>query len=194
MAEAKAAPFCVGVVASAGGIDALTRILAPLPPDFPAAIVIVLHIDRNRPSLLAQILGRKTELDVRQTQGGELLAPGTVFVAPPDYHVEVCANRTLRLSDAPPVNHSRPSGNPLFLSLAEHYGEKAIAVVLTGYDGDGAVGLLGVRRAGGATMVQDEATSQQFSMPRTAIATGAVEQILDVDAIADALLKLVAIR
>lgn len=185
------APYCIGIVASAGGIDALSRLLAPLPRSFPAAVVIVLHIQPNRPSQLAEVLARATELRVRQAQGGELLAAGEVFVAPPDRHVEVTRDGFIRLTQAPREHYSRPSGNPLFLSLAQHYGTHAIAIVLTGYDGDGATGLLAVKEAGGATIVQDEASSKQFSMPRTAIDTGAVDQVLDVDTIAKALCRLV---
>ena len=191
-AKAGAAPFCVGIVASAGGIDALSRVLAPLPAAFPGSIVIVLHIAPDRMSALAEILSRATVLRVRQAEGGETLAAGEVLVAPPDRHVEVCADGTARLTEEAPEHHSRPSGDPLFRSLAEHYGDRAVAVVLTGYDGDGAQGLLAVRRAGGSTLVQDEATSKQFSMPRTAIATGAVEAVLDVDRIAARLGALVA--
>lgn len=190
-AEASRAPFCIGIVASAGGIEALCRVLAPLPSDFPAAIVIVLHIQKDRPSHLAQVLSRATVLRVRQSQGGELLEAGTILVAPPDRHLEVCADGTTRLTDAPQEHFSRPSGNPLFLSLAEHYGNRAVAVVLTGFDGDGATGLRAVKTAGGATLVQDEASSKHFSMPRAAIETGAVDQVLDVDGIADALRELV---
>lgn len=186
------AHFCVGLVASAGGVEALSRVLAPLPEGFPAAIVIVLHIQPDRVSQLAEILQRKTVLTVRQAEGGEVLTPGSVFVAPPDRHIEVCRDGTTRLTDAPREHFSRPSGNPLFLSLAEHYCERAIVAVLTGYDGDGADGLLAVKQAGGATMVQSEATSKQFSMPRKAIATGAVDQVLDVDGIAAALIRLVS--
>lgn len=186
------ARFCVGLAASAGGVNALSRVLAPLPSDFPAAVVVVLHLLAHSPSLLAGILDRKTPLRVRQAEGGETLAAGEVFVAPPDHHVEVCANGTLRLTQLPKEHHARPSGDPLFRSLAAHYGSRAVAVVLSGYDGDGAQGLLAVRQAGGATLAQDEATSLQLSMPRTAIATGAVQQVLDVDAIAAALGALVA--
>ena len=191
--EAKApARFCVGIVASAGGIDALSRVLAPLPENFPASILIVLHIMRDQPSRLAEVLGRKTLLGVSQAVGGESLDPGTVLVAPPNRHLVACADGRAALSDAPPQHFSRPSGDPLFLSMAEHYGSRAIAVVLTGFDGDGARGLLQVKEAGGTTLVQDEATSLQFSMPRTAIKTGAVDHVLGVDGIAAALQRLVS--
>ena len=187
----EAAPFCVGIVASAGGLDALARVLAPLPREFPAAILVVLHLAPRHASHLAAILGRATVLRVRQARGGETLAAGEVLVAPPDHHIEAGADGTARLTQAPKENRSRPSGDPLFLSLAEHYGDRAVVAVLTGYDGDGAQGLLAVKRAGGATMAQDEATSRQFSMPRTAIETGAVDRVLDLDGIAAALQGLV---
>lgn len=186
-----ASSFCIGLLASAGGVEALSRVLAPLPRDFPAAIAVVLHIQHDRESYLAEILQRRTVLRVRQARGGELLTPGSVFVAPPDRHLEVCGDSTTRLTDAPKEHFSRPSGNRLFFSLARYYGEKAVVAVLTGYDGDGAEGLLAVKRAGGATMVQDEATSRQFSMPREAIETGAVDEVLNVDGIAAALRRLV---
>lgn len=186
------APYCVGLVASAGGLDALARVLAPLPKEFPAAIVVVLHLQPDRLSLLAPILSNQTRLKVRQAKGGETLTAGKVLVAPPDRHIEVCANGTVRLTQSPKENFTRPSGDPLFFSLAEHYKDHAVVGVLTGFDGDGAQGLLAVKRAGGATLVQDEATSRQFSMPRAAIETGAVDQVLNVDEIGAELQKLVS--
>jgi two-component system chemotaxis response regulator CheB len=185
------ARYCVGIVASAGGVDALSRILTTLPADFPAAIAIVLHIQRNRESHLSTVLSRTSPLPVLQARGGELLRPGAVLVAPPNRHLIFRSDGTTALSDAPPEHFSRPSGNPLFASLAEHYGRHAIAAVLTGYDGDGAEGIKMVKAAGGATLAQNEATSFKFSMPRAAIATGAIDQVVGIDEIGKALLKLV---
>ncbi len=186
------ATFCIGIVASAGGVEALSRVISTLPGDFPAAIAIVLHLRADRPSLLAQILGRKTGLSVRQARGGEILAPSTVLVAPPDRHLIVRADGTAALTEAPRDHSSRPSGNPLFASLARNYGPHAIAVVLTGYDGDGAAGLKLVKESGGVTIAQNEASSAHFSMPQAAIATGAVDRIIALGDIGPALRELVA--
>lgn len=181
----------VAVAASAGGLEALGRVFAPLPADFPAAIVVVLHIEANRPSQLAHILGRQTSLGVKQAEEGDLLQAGWISVAPPGKHLLVNAEDTLSLSLAAKEHFSRPAADVLFRSVAASCGTRAIGVVLTGGDGDGASGMGAIKAAGGTTIAQDEATSQEFSMPHSAIATGDVDFVLAVGDIAAALVSLV---
>jgi two-component system chemotaxis response regulator CheB len=178
----------IGVAASAGGLRALTAVFAPLPPDFPAPIVVVQHLDPRHPSLLAGILGRATRLPVKEAQEGEGLRPGVVFVAPPDHHLLVNANGTLALTRTEMVHFVRPSADLLFESLAASIKARTLAIVLSGTGSDGAMGLRAVRRMGGTTIAQDEATSEFFGMPDAAIRTGFVDMILPLDRIAGAML------
>ena len=190
------APKCaveiIALLASAGGLKAISVVLAALPRDFPVPIVIVQHLSPRQPSLMAEILSRRTALRVTQAQEGEALRPAHVYLAPPDHHLLVTRQRTISLTLTEKVHHVRPSGDVLFESVAACYGAGAVAVILTGGDGDGATGLLAVKDAGGLTIAQDEASSESFSMPRTAIETGGVGHILALEDIAPMLLSLVA--
>lgn len=177
--------------ASAGGLTALTRVLAALPSDFPAAVLVVQHLARRQPSVMAQILRRSILLPVRDARGGDRLTAGQVLLAPPDRHLMVGADEDLALSDALPVHFVRPSADLLFSSLAEFLGDRTIAVVLTGSGCDGADGVVSVKRCGGRVIVQDEATSEFFGMPRSAMATGSADRVLPLDEIAPALIAMV---
>ena len=182
----------VAIVASAGGLQAISTLLAALPSEFPVPILIVQHLSPRQPSLMAHILSRRIALPVTQAEDGEALRPGHVYLAPPDKHLVVTRQKTLSLTLTEKVHHVRPSGDVLFASVAACYGGGAVAVVLTGGDGDGADGLRAVKDAGGQTIAQNEASSASFSMPRTAIATGGVDHILTLDAIAPMLVSLVS--
>jgi len=186
------APYdLVAIVASAGGVKALEEILAWLPADFPVPLAIVQHRSTQDPNLLARVLGRHTELAVKLAKNGEVLEPGTVYLAQPDLHLVVNDNRTLGMHDGRRIRHVLSSGNPLFESAAHALGERVLAVVLTGYGRDGTDGVQAVKRAGGTVIAQDEATSQVFNMPRSAIETGCVDHVLPVGEIGPALLQFV---
>jgi two-component system chemotaxis response regulator CheB len=182
----------VGVVASLGGIAALRRLLAGLPADLPAAVLVVQHVERRRPSRIAEMLAPSSALPVHEAREGEAMAEGVVYVAPPDRHLLAGPDGRLVLCDAPPEHWSRPSGDPLFRSIAAHYGPRGVAVVLTGRDSDGCGGVPEVRAAGGTVLVQDPQTALDGSMPRASIRTGAVDQVLSLDDIAPALVSAVA--
>jgi two-component system chemotaxis response regulator CheB len=174
-----ARPFWViGLVASAGGMSVLRELLASLPSTLPAALIVVQHLSPRHRSYLAEILARGTTLRVKTAEEGDRLHPGEVFVAPPDRHVVVNPDDTLSLCHSGRVRHVRPSGDVLFASLAVSCGARAIAVVLTGGDDDGATGARLVKAVGGTVIAQDQASSEEFAMPRAAIATGAVDQVL----------------
>jgi two-component system, chemotaxis family, protein-glutamate methylesterase/glutaminase len=189
--QAQPATYAIAIAASAGGLDALIRILSLLPADFPAAIVIVLHLQPDRESQLAPILSRRCHLDVQEASDGDVLMPSTVFVAPPDRHLVIRPGGVLALTDTPQRAYSRPSAEPLFESLAECYGTHGLAVVLTGMASDGSVAIKLVKAAGGRTIAQDEATSYRFSMPRASIATGDIDLVLPIDEIGPTLIKMV---
>jgi two-component system, chemotaxis family, protein-glutamate methylesterase/glutaminase len=178
----------VAMVGSAGGIAAMERVLQPLPGNLPAAVVIVLHLTPQHPSLLARVLARKTELDVREAQDGEALAAATVYVAPPDAHLLVTADGHLRLERSELVHHVRPSADALLLSIAHEYKGRCLAIVLSGTGRDGAEGAAAVHAAGGIVVAQDEATAEHFGMPGAAILTGGVDEVLALDDIGSAVI------
>jgi two-component system chemotaxis response regulator CheB len=181
----------VALAASAGGLKALTDVLAALPADFPAALVVVQHLDPRHRSLMAEILGKRTALKVCEACEGDRLAPGRAFIAPPNRHLLVNPDATLSLSQSELVHFVRPSADLLFESTAASYKERAIAVVLSGSGQDGAMGVKAIKKMGGTVIVQDEKTSEFFGMPGSAQQTGMVDFILPLPDIAPALRTLV---
>jgi two-component system chemotaxis response regulator CheB len=183
----------VAIATSAGGLHALDEILSRLTPDFGAPIVVVQHISRNRESIMAEILARKTSLRVKQAEAGERIVPGCVYTAPSDHHLLVGPQGTLELTSTDLVHFVRPSADLLFQSVAESFGSRAIAVVATGTGFDGATGVRAIKRSGGIVIVQDELSSEFFGMPGAAIDTGDVDHILPLDQIAAALTRLTSV-
>jgi two-component system, chemotaxis family, protein-glutamate methylesterase/glutaminase len=177
-----------GIAASAGGLEALKVIVAALPDNFPACVLVVRHRTTDSVDLLPEILQAKTGLKVKQAEEGDVLSPATVYTARPGWHLLVGPNDTLRLSDAPKVKHVRPAGDLLFKSMAASLGGRAVAVVLTGYDGDGSGGLAEVREQGGRVIVQHPDTAQEPGMPLSALATEEVDQVVPLDRIANAMI------
>jgi len=183
----------VALAASAGGLAALSRVLSELPAEFPAPVLVVQHLDRHHRSWMAEILSRRVQLEVRQAQGGEVMRPGMVYIAPPDRHLLVNPQGVLSLSDAALVRYVRPSADLLFSSLAASFGPQVIAVVLSGSGRDGADGVVDVKTQGGTVIAQDEASSEFFGMPGAAIGTGAVDRVLPLVEIAAALREITEI-
>ncbi|MBD1919019.1 MULTISPECIES: chemotaxis protein CheB [Cyanophyceae] len=181
----------VAIAASAGGIKALAQLLPQLPADFAAAIVIVIHIDPNMTSLLPQVLKPMTPLIVKDANPGESLQAGTIYTAPPDHHLLIGAGRTLRLTHTAKVNYSRPAADCTLVSVAERFGERAIAVILTGYGRDGAAGIQAIKQHGGRVIVQEPATANVASMPQAAIDTHQVDWVLPLESIPQTLVNLV---
>lgn len=181
----------VAIAASAGGLQALSDLLSELPADFPVPIAIVQHLDRDHRSWMAEILDKRTPLTITQAIQGDRLRPGNVYIAPPNRHLIAQPQGMLLLTQGDRVHFSRPSADLLFKSVAETYGPRAIAVVLTGTGSDGSDGIRAIKAAGGATIAQDEATSEYFGMPGAAIKTGNIDCILPLNEIAPALTRMV---
>lgn len=175
-------------------MQALSVILGGLPADFPAAIAIVVHLSPHHESVLAEILDSRSLLPVKQAETGDFLCRSCVFVAPPNHHLLVGEDGGLKLSSSSSakVHYARPSAEPLFVSVATVYGKNAIAVVLTGGDGDGSFGVQVIKHEGGVVIAQDRLTSENFSMPQTSIETGDVDFILPLDQIGPKLTELAA--
>lgn len=189
--HSKAAFDIVALAASAGGLAALSTILSNLPADFPATLVVVQHLDPRHRSLMADILNRRTPLQVKEAEEGDHLTPATVYIAPPNRHLLVNPDGSISLSQSELVHFVRPSADLLFESVAASYTDRAIAVVLTGTGSDGAMGVQAIKKMGGTVIVQDEKTAEFFGMPGAAIQTGGVDFILPLDEVAPALVTLV---
>ena len=172
---------------SAGGVTAVQRLLAGLPRDFPFPVAIVLHIPPDRPSGIPELLSKACALPVTEAIDKQPLVPGTVVMAPPDYHLLLEPDRTLSLSCDDPVVFSRPAIDPLFESAAEALGPSLLAILLTGASTDGRAGVAAVRRCGGTAWVQDPRSAEAPTMPAAAIASAGADRILDLDTMAGAL-------
>jgi len=182
----------VALAASAGGVGALGEVLSGLPADFPAAVLVVQHRTAQEPFQLPEVLGCRTALRVEQASDGAILRPATVFLAPPDWHLLVNTDGTLSLSQSAKLHHVRPSADRLFESLATSFKERAIAVVLTGAASDGSGGVPIIKHLGGVVIAQNTSKAEVPGMPRSAIATGAVDFVVPLHGIAPLLGMLVA--
>jgi two-component system, chemotaxis family, protein-glutamate methylesterase/glutaminase len=181
----------VALAASAGGLKALSQVISNLPANFPAAIVVVQHLDPRHRSLMADILSRRTALQVKQAEEGDRISPATVYIAPPNRHLLANPDGTLSLTQSELVHFVRPSADLLFDSVAASYKDRAIAVVLSGTGNDGVMGVQAIAKMGGTVIAQDEETSEFFGMPNAAIQTGSVNFILPLAEVASALVSLV---
>jgi two-component system chemotaxis response regulator CheB len=168
----------VAIGASAGGVEVLSVLLSALPASCRASFFIVMHIPRERPSLLADVFNAKCTLPVREAEDKEPVQPGTVYFAPPDYHLLLDRGPALALSSDEPVHFSRPSIDVLFDSAADIYGERLLGLILTGANQDGAEGLAAVGRAGGRTVVQEPGGAAVPFLPEAALQVGPVDFVL----------------
>ena len=168
----------VAIGASAGGVEVLSVLLSALPADCRASFFIVVHIPRERPSLLPEVFGTRCALPVREAEDKEPVQPGTVYFAPPDYHLLVDRGPAFALSSDEPVHFSRPSIDVLFDSAADIYGERLLGLILTGANQDGAEGLAAVGRAGGRTVVQEPGGAAVPFLPEAALQQGPVDFVL----------------
>jgi len=174
----------VVIGASAGGIEALTALLPALPAGLGAPVFIVLHLPRDRPSVLAEIFTRRCAVPVREAQDKEAVVPGTVYFAPNNYHLLVDKGPQLALSADDPVHHSRPSIDVLFESAAEIYRERLLGIILSGANEDGACGLAAIHDAGGVTIVQSPQSARAPHMVLSALRLRPADAVLPLDEIA----------
>jgi two-component system chemotaxis response regulator CheB len=171
------------VGASAGGVEALMALLPALSVAFDIPIVIVLHLPRDRPSLLARIFSEKCALPVCEAVDKEPVRAGAVYFAPPDYHLLIDEGPCLALSADEPVNYSRPSIDVLFESAADVYRARLLGIILSGASEDGAEGLAAVHAAGGITIVQQPGSAQVKQMVVAALNRNPGSHVLDLEGI-----------
>ena len=180
----------LALVSSTGGLDALSRVLGPLPADFPAAVIAMQHTDPTHTSELALLLSRQTQLEVVPATSGATLVPGQVLVPPAGMHLLVGRESRVHLIPTGDLPPARPSADLLLCTLAVALGDRAVAVVLTGSGHDGSLGVQAIKRFGGACFMQDEASSVQYGMPSSATASGDYGPPLPLDEIAEVLIRL----
>jgi len=173
--------------ASAGGVEALSILLPALPAPLRAAVFIVLHLPRERPSLLVEIFAPKCAVPVREAEDKVRVEPGTVYFAPADYHLLIDHGPQLALSIDDLVHCSRPSIDVLFESAADVYAERLMGIILTGANDDGSAGLAAVKRSGGVTIVQDPDSAQLPLMILSALKQSLPDFVLPLDKIAELL-------
>ena len=177
---------------SAGGIDALSEILPALPAGLHAPVFVVIHLPRERRSLLPELFSARCQVPVVEADDKEPIEAGTVYFAPPDYHLLIDEGPSLALSADEPVHFSRPAIDVLFESAADRYGVGLLGVILTGANEDGAAGLAAVQRAGGLTVVQEPSTAQAPLMTQSALKLVTADMILPLSEIATLLASLPA--
>ncbi|KQN48615.1 chemotaxis protein CheB [Pseudomonas sp. Leaf48] len=176
--------------ASAGGVEALLHILEPLPAGFALPIIVVLHLPDQRHSQLAEVFSRRVALPVVEAGDKTLVEAGTLYFATPGYHLSVEQDRSFSLSLEPRVHHSRPAIDYLFESASDAYGANLLAVLLTGANRDGALGLAQVKQRGGLTVVQDPLEAQVATMPQAALDLHQPDHILTTRGIGRLLVEL----
>jgi two-component system chemotaxis response regulator CheB len=170
----------VALVASAGGIDATTHVLAGLPRELAACVLVLIHLPPDRESFLAEILARAGALNVDAARDGDALAAGRVLVAPPGRHMLITTDHRVALIASGAYPPSRPSADLLLTTLAIAAGPRAIAVVLSGEGHDGATGATAIHRFGGTVLATDRASSQSFAMPAATIERdNAIDRVID---------------
>ncbi|MHB9002477.1 MAG: protein-glutamate methylesterase/protein-glutamine glutaminase [Coriobacteriia bacterium] len=188
VARATSIDKVVGIAASTGGPSALERVLAGLNARLPASYLLVQHLPAGFSASLARRLSKSSDVPVIEAVDGMTLEPAVAYLAPHGLHMVLTeptpGRYRIRLDDSPSMHGVRPSADPLFGSLAELLGDRAIGVVLTGMGADGAEGMASIRSAGGETIAQDEMTSVVWGMPGAAHRIGAVHHMVPIDNVA----------
>lgn len=180
----------VAIGGSAGAVQALSQILPALPADYPAPVLVVVHVPPTRDNALVPLYQNKCRIAVKEAEDKEPAVGGVVYFAPADYHLLVEADGSLSLSSDELVNHSRPSIDVLLESAADAYGPALVGVMLTGANDDGALGLRAIVEAGGVGLVEDPETAFAAAMPAAALAASPSARVMSLDAVTDYLLGL----
>ena len=178
----------ISITSSTGGPPAVSHILRALPGNIPP-ILITQHMPKGITKYFALGLNNECGFQVKEAEEGDLVQPGLALIAPGGFHMIVTKERKISLNIDPLVNYVRPSGDVMMASLAEIYGSKNVAVILTGMGSDGAQGIKVIKEKGGITIAQDEATSVVFGMPKAAFQTGCVDIVSPLEKIPNAILK-----
>ena len=172
---------------SSGGLEALSVIVPALTNDFALAVTIVQHQHPHSNNFLARHLHAKSRIPVKEAEEKEVIQPGRVYVAPPNYHLLIEADKTFALDISAKVCYARPSVDVLFETAADVYGDRLIGIILTGANSDGSRGLKKIKERGGLTIAQDPFTAEAAAMPTAAIAAAEVDYVLALPEIADLL-------
>jgi two-component system, chemotaxis family, protein-glutamate methylesterase/glutaminase len=180
----------VAIGASAGGVQALSKILPSLPAGYPLSVLVVVHVPPDRDNALVPLFRGKCRVEVKEAEDKEPTRPGVVYFAPADYHLLVERDGSLSLSSDDLVNFSRPSIDVLMETAADAFGPALAGVVLTGANEDGALGLQAVVSAGGHAVVEDPANAYASAMPEAARSACASAQVMTLDALKSYLLSL----
>lgn len=175
---------------SAGSMTVLSGLLPIFPADYPLPVVIVQHLHPQQDGYYIEHFQAKCRMNVKEADEKESIRPGTIYFAPPNYHLLIEQERTFSLSIDEKVNYTRPSIDVLFESAADVYGARLIGVILTGANQDGACGLKLIKQRGGLAMVQDPRTAESAYMPQSAIEMSPVDYVLPVREIGELLLKI----
>lgn len=175
---------------STGGVDALKRLLSPLSEDFPLPLLVVIHMGADSGDGLARLLNELMPIEVKEADEGEIIRPGTVYLAPANYHLLLEPNGQLALSTDPLVNFARPSIDVLFESAAVSFGPALIGVILTGAANDGALGLARIQEWGGYTIVQNPQDALMDSMPNSALELMQPDQVVSLSELPALLVQL----
>jgi two-component system chemotaxis response regulator CheB len=179
----------VGIVCSTGGPAALRKILAGLPADIPAGVVVVQHISEGFDSELTSWLGEKSMLRIQRAAEGDRIVPGIVYICPAGRHTIIQEGGKIVMNDSPPIDCFRPSGDLMLASMSRAFGPGALGVILTGMGRDGALGIKAIKEGGGRTIAQDEGTSLIFGMPKAAIELGVVDRVAPLESISEEILE-----
>lgn len=180
----------VVIGASAGGMDAINRLLKNLEASFKLPVMIVQHTSPDSDNYFVMYIQEKTCLVVKEVTSGDNISDGTVYVAPPNYHILVEKDKRLTLSTEEKINYSRPSIDILFETAAEVYYENLIGIILTGASSDGSLGLKKIKQLGGYCIVQNPKNAEHKLMPESAIRIANPDKILDIEEISEFLNKL----
>jgi two-component system, chemotaxis family, protein-glutamate methylesterase/glutaminase len=179
----------VVIAASTGGPAAVTRVIAGLPKEFPAAVFLVLHMPPAFTQQFAVQLAEVSSLPVKEAETNEAAQPGMIYLCPGSHHLRLSSTGKISLDAGARIDGYRPCADVAFETIGAYARSLAVGVVLTGMSSDGAKGVKAVKAAGGYVIAQDEATSVIFGMPAEAIKTGAVDQVLALDEISAAIDK-----
>lgn len=178
MAEDKIAYKLVAIGGSAGSLEVILHIVSVLPAASGASFIIIVHRRYDMDSILENLIASRTQMAVREVEDKESLLPDTIYIAPPDYHLLLESEEAFSLDSSEKIHFSRPSIDVTFQSVAEVFGNRAVGVLLSGANADGAAGLENIKKSGGLTIVQDPETADMPFMPQQAINRNIVDDIV----------------